>query len=83
MIECTSSSWTRSSLAHDQPIKWPKAKVRVYSDFVSCMGKCQILQKQIEDGKVKWKSLNGPILSDNNLEVMDNRLSSSGIFSQD
>ena len=26
MIECTSSSWTRSSLAHDQPIKWPKGK---------------------------------------------------------
>ena len=26
-IECASPSWTRSSLAHDQAIKWSKAKV--------------------------------------------------------
>ena len=39
MIECASPTWTRSSLAHDQPIKWSKAKVRVYSDPVVCSGK--------------------------------------------
>ena len=39
MIECASRSWTRSSLAHDQAIKWSKAKVQVYSDSVLCLGK--------------------------------------------
>ena len=36
MIECASPTWSRSSLAHDQPTK---AKVRVYSDPVLCSGK--------------------------------------------
>ena len=31
--------WTRSSLAHDQVKSWSKAKVRVYSDSVLCLGK--------------------------------------------
>ena len=38
---------------------------------------------QIEDGKVKWKNFNKLILTDNSLESLENRLSSSGIFSQD
>ena len=37
-LESSSSSWTRSVLSHDQAIKWTKAKVRVYSDCVLCMG---------------------------------------------
>ena len=39
MIECASPSWTRSSLAHAQAIKWSKAKVRVFSDLFLCLGK--------------------------------------------
>ena len=38
-IDWTSPSWTRSTLSHDQVITWTKAKVRVYSDSVSCFGK--------------------------------------------
>ena len=33
--------------------------------------------------KVKWKNFNKPILTENYLELMENRLSSSGLFSQD
>ena len=83
MIQCASPSWTRCSLAHDQAIKWSKAKVRFYSDTVLCLGKWRILQMQLEDGKVKWKTFNKLILTENYMELMENRLSSSGIFSQD
>ena len=38
-IESTSASWTRSVLSRDQVIQWTKAKVRVYSDSVLCLGK--------------------------------------------
>ena len=38
-IESTSTSWTRSVLSRDQVIRWSKAKVRVYSDSVLCLGK--------------------------------------------
>ena len=38
---------------------------------------------EIEDGTVKWKNFNKLILTENCLELMENRLSSSGIFSQD
>ena len=37
-IERTAPSWTRSTLSHDQVIKWTKAKERVYSDSVLCVG---------------------------------------------
>ena len=37
-LESSSPSWTRSVLSHDQAIKWTKAKVRVYSDSVLCVG---------------------------------------------
>ena len=35
----TAPSWARSTLTHDQVIMWTKAKVRVYSDSVSCLVK--------------------------------------------
>ena len=38
-IESTSPSRTRSTLSHDLVIQWTKAKVRVYSDSVLCLGK--------------------------------------------
>ena len=38
-IESASPSWTRSTLSHDQVIRWTKAKVHVYSDSVLCVGK--------------------------------------------
>ena len=38
-IESPSPSWTRSTLSHDQVIQRTKAKVRVYSDSVLCLGK--------------------------------------------
>ena len=41
---------------------------------------CQIIQKRIEDGKIKLKNFDSPILTENYLELMGNRLSSSGIF---
>ena len=37
-IESTSPSWTRSTLSHHQVIQWTKAKVRVCSDSVLCLG---------------------------------------------
>ena len=37
--ESTSPSWTRSTLSHDQVIKWTKARVRVYSDSALCLEK--------------------------------------------
>ena len=82
-IDCASPSRTRWSLAHDQAIKWFKAKVRVYSDSVFCLGKVTDLQMQIENGKVKWDNFNKLILTKNYLELMDNRFRSSGIFSHD
>ena len=38
-IESTSLSWTRSTLSHDQVIRWTKPKVGVYLDFALCLGK--------------------------------------------
>ena len=37
----TAPSWTRSTLVHDQVIKWAKAKVHVYTDSVLCLEKMQ------------------------------------------
>ena len=41
-IEWTSLSWTRSTLSHDQLIMWTKAKVRVNSHSVLCLGKMPV-----------------------------------------
>ena len=38
-IESTSHPWTRSTLSHDQVIKWTRAKVHFESDSVLCLGK--------------------------------------------
>ena len=45
------SPWMRSTLCHDQVIKWAKAKVHVYSDSVLCLGKMQSHSEANE----KWK----------------------------
>ena len=50
-IESASFSWTRSVLSHDEVIQWAKAKVRVYSDSVLCLGK--VIQSS--DAIVKWE----------------------------
>ena len=73
-------SWTRSTLAHDQVIKWTKAKVHVYSDSVLCLRKMQEHQQQIKDGKLNSKNCDSLILTENYLELVENQLSSSGIF---
>ena len=78
-IGWTSPSWTRSALSNDQVIKWTKANVRVYSDSVLFLENDRSNQKQIDD----WKNFNSPILTKSHLELMENRLSSSGTFSQD
>ena len=82
MIECASRSWTRSSLAHDQAIKWPKAEIRVYSDSVLCLGK----MADPADANRRWEGSSGRISlirTGKYLEWMEKRLSSGGIFSQD
>ena len=80
-IEWTSPSWTRSSLAHDQAIKW---REYAYTQIPSYdWSKFQILQKQIEDGKVKCNNFNKPVLTVNYFEMMEHRLCSGGMFSQD
>ena len=38
-LEYSSPSWTRSILVNDQAIKWAKAKVCVYADYVLCVGR--------------------------------------------
>ena len=38
-VDWTAPSWTRSTLYHDPVITWTKARVRVYSDSVLCLGK--------------------------------------------
>ena len=58
-IDSASPSWTRSVLCHDQVIQWTKAKVRVYSNSVLCLGKMneskeaiEIWEGQVEDLKM-------------------------------
>ena len=73
-IESASPSWTRSTLAHDQVIRWTKAKVRETQIPYYVGWRC---------GKVKWKSSKCPLLTKNYWVSMENQLNSSGIFSQD
>ena len=49
-IEWTFSRQTRSTLLHDQVIKWTKAKVHVYTDSVLCLGKMQ----ELSGANKKW-----------------------------
>ena len=46
-------------------------------------GWCKSIKKRTKDGMINLKNFNNPILTENYLELMENRLSSSGIFSQD
>ena len=50
-IDSASPSWTRSVLSHNQAIKWAKAKARVYSDSVLCMGK----MNDSRDAITRWE----------------------------
>ena len=50
-IESASPSWTRSVSSHDQVIRWTKAKVRVYSDSVLCLG----MMNDSKDAITKWE----------------------------
>ena len=71
---------------HFLTIRWLRGRKQecVFTQVPSyAWGKCQIIQKRIEDGKVKLKNFDSPILTENYLELMENRLSSSGMFSQD
>ena len=76
-------SWTRSTLIHNQVIKWTKAKVDFYTDSVSCLEKMQDHSGANRKSTAQLENFNSPILSEKNFELMENRLSSSGIFSQD
>ena len=51
-IDCRSLCWSRSTLAHDQVKRWSKARVRVYSDSVLCLGK---MSSGVE-AKATWSS---------------------------
>ena len=82
-IESPSLSWTRSVLSHDHVIQWTKAKLRVYSDSVLCLGK-------MYENKDASERCEGPVeefkLSPSHKECwesMENQLNSSGIFSKD
>ena len=58
IIECTSPSWTRSTLSQNQVIQWTNAKVRVYSDSVLLLVKMSFHNEAI----TRWSSgrnLNG------------------------
>ena len=46
-IESTFLTWTRSTLSHDQVILWTKAKVRIYSDSVLCLGEMSFHKEAI------------------------------------
>ena len=50
-IDSTSPSWTRSTVTHDQVIQWTRAKVRVYSDSVLCLGMMSFHKEAI----TKWE----------------------------
>ena len=50
-LESSSRSWTRSVLSHDQAIKWAKAKVRVYSDPVLCVGQTS----ESKEARARWE----------------------------
>ena len=71
-IDWKVSSLTRCALMHDQVVKCTKAKVHTSTQIPSHgWGMCKILQKQIVDGKVKWKI------------PTESSSSSNGTFSQD
>ena len=50
-LESSSPAWTRSVLSHDQAITWTKAKVRVYSDSVLCVGQ----MNESKEATTRWE----------------------------
>ena len=50
-LEYSSPSWTRSTLANDQAIKWAKATACVYDDSVLCVGQVKDISRATE----RWK----------------------------
>ena len=51
-LDSRSLCWARSTLAHDQVKSWSKAKVRVYSDSILCLGK----MSSGEEAEARWSS---------------------------
>ena len=45
--EVMKKTWRRSTFSHDQVIKWTKAKVRIYSDSVLCVGEMSFHKEAI------------------------------------
>ena len=76
----TAPSWTRTTLTHDQVITLTKAKVRLYSDSVLCLGKMSDHSEANRRWRNQVKKFNSPNLTENYVVLMENRLSSSGIF---
>ena len=59
-----------------------KGKRYTYIQTLSCVWeRCHFIQKQTEDGKVKWQIFNRPLLIKNYWVLMANQLSSGGFFS--
>ena len=77
------SPWMRMTLCHDQPIKWAKTTVHVYSASVLCLGRIRNPSEATTSGKNRVIISNNPTSTQNCLELMENQWSSSGIFSQD
>ena len=73
------SPWMRMTLCHVEVIRWAKAKVHVYSNSVLCLGRI----RHPSEANIKWKEQINPTSKQNCLELMENQVSSSGIFSQD
>ena len=71
--EILAGSWSGNQVVKRQ--KYEFIQIQSYA-----WEKWWILQMHIEDEKVKWKNFNKLILTENYVELMENRLSSSGIF---
>ena len=72
----------RSALPNDTVIKWAKAKVHVYSDSVLCGKDVRMYRSECKNRKHQFLDFISPTLTENYLESMENRSSSSGIFSR-
>ena len=70
-IDWKVSSWTRSTLMHDQVDESKSTRLH----------RCKIIQEQTKDGTLNSKSFNSPLLTENYWESMKNQLSSSGLTS--
>ena len=72
------SPWMRMTLCHDQPTKWAKTKVHVYSDSVLCMGRAH----QLSEASNRFIISINPTSTQNYLKLMKNQLSLSRKVSQ-